>query len=125
MGFDCNSFDLVSISFGLRNITNKSIALKEVYRVLKPGGRFMCLEFSKVNLKAIDNFYQFWSSNIIPFLGEKISGNRNNYEYLVESIKRFPNQEKLLSIITSAGFQSVKYRNLSGGIAAIHSGWKF
>jgi len=123
--FDCNSFDLVSISFGLRNITNKSIALKEVYRVLKPGGRFMCLEFSKVNLKAIDNFYQFWSSNIIPFLGEKISGNRNNYEYLVESIKRFPNQEKLLSIITSAGFQSVKYRNLSGGIAAIHSGWKF
>ena len=123
--FDCNSFDLVSISFGLRNITNKSIALKEVYRVLKPGGRFMCLEFSKVNLKVIDNFYQFWSSNIIPFLGEKISGNRNNYEYLVESIKRFPNQDKLLSIITSAGFQSVKYRNLSGGIAAIHSGWKF
>ena len=123
--FDCNSFDLVSISFGLRNITNKSIALKEVYRVLKPGGRFMCLEFSKVNLKVIDNFYQFWSSNIIPFLGEKISGNRNNYEYLVESIKRFPNQDRLLSIITSAGFQSVRYRNLSGGIAAIHSGWKF
>ena len=123
--FNCNSFDLVSISFGLRNITNKSIALKEVYRVLKPGGRFMCLEFSKVNLKVIDNFYQFWSSNIIPFLGEKISGNRDNYEYLVESIKRFPNQDKLLSIITSVGFQSVRYRNLSGGIAAIHSGWKF
>ena len=123
--FDCNSFDLVSISFGLRNITNKSIALKEVYRVLKPGGRFMCLEFSKVNLKIIDSFYQFWSSNVIPFLGEKISGNRENYDYLVESIKRFPNQDELLSIIISAGFQSVRYRNLSGGIAAIHSGWKF
>jgi len=123
--FDCDSFDLVSISFGLRNITHKSIALKEVCRVLKPGGRFMCLEFSKVNHKIIDSFYQFWSSHVIPFLGEKISGNKKNYDYLVESINRFPNQDELLSILESAGFQSVKYRNLSGGIAAIHSGWKF
>ena len=123
--FDSDSFDLVSISFGLRNITHKSIALKEVYRVLKPGGRFMCLEFSKVNHKIIDSFYQFWSSHVIPFLGEKISGNKKNYDYLVESINRFPNQDELLSVLASAGFQSVKYRNLSGGIAAIHSGWKF
>ena len=123
--FDCDSFDLVSISFGLRNITHKSIALKEVCRVLKPGGRFMCLEFSKVNHKIIDSFYQFWSSHVIPFLGEKISGNKKNYDYLVESINRFPNQDELLSVLASAGFQSVKYRNLSGGIAAIHSGWKF
>ena len=123
--FNCDSFDLVSISFGLRNITHKSIALKEVYRVLKPGGRFMCLEFSKVNHKIIDSFYQFWSSHVIPFLGEKISGNKKNYNYLVESINRFPNQDELLSVLASAGFQSVKYRNLSGGIAAIHSGWKF
>ena len=85
----------------------------------------MCLEFSKVNLKIIDNFYQFWSSNLIPFFGDKISGNRDNYDYLVESIKRFPNQDELLSIIISAGFDSVRFRNLSGGIAAIHSGWKF
>ena len=123
--FNCDSFDLVSISFGLRNITHKSNALKEVYRVLKPGGRFMCLEFSKVNHKIIDSFYQFWSSHVIPFLGEKISGNKKNYDYLVESINRFPNQDELLSVLASAGFQSVKYRNLSGGIAAIHSGWKF
>ena len=122
--FNDNKFDIVSISFGLRNITNKSIALNEIYRVLKPGGRFMCLEFSKVNVSVLNRFYQIWSSNVIPALGAKISGQKENYEYLIESIKRFPDQNELSLLISNSNFISVKYRNLSGGIAAIHSGWK-
>ena len=122
--FNDNNFDIVSISFGLRNITNKSIALNEIFRVLKPGGRFMCLEFSKVNISILNRFYQIWSSRVIPTLGERISGQKDNYEYLIESIKRFPDQDELSSMIYNSNFVSVKYRNLSGGIAAIHSGWK-
>ena len=122
--FNDEEFDLVSISFGLRNVTEKDIALGEIYRVLKKGGRFMCLEFSKVNISSLNVLYQFWSNNVIPFLGEKVSGNRKNYEYLIESIKRFPDQSQLSSVIRSAEFKLVKHRNLSGGIAAIHSGWK-
>ena len=122
--FNDNDFDIVSISFGLRNITHKSIALNEIFRVLKPGGRFMCLEFSKVNISVLNRLYQIWSSKLIPNLGAKISGQKENYEYLIESIKRFPDQNELSSIISNSNFISVKYRNLSGGIAAIHSGWK-
>ena len=122
--FNDEEFDLVSISFGLRNVTEKDIALGEIYRVLKKGGRFMCLEFSKVNISSLNVLYKFWSNNVIPFLGEKVSGNRKNYEYLIESIKRFPDQSQLSSVIRSAEFKLVKHRNLSGGIAAIHSGWK-
>lgn len=122
--FNDNNFDIVSISFGLRNITHKSIALNEIFRVLKPGGRFMCLEFSKVNISILNLFYQIWSSRVIPTLGERISGQKDNYEYLIESIKRFPDQDELSSMIYNSNFVSVKYRNLSGGIAAIHSGWK-
>ena len=85
----------------------------------------MCLEFSKVNIASLNVLYKFWSNNVIPFLGEKVSGNRKNYEYLIESIKRFPDQSQLSSVIRSAEFKLVKHRNLSGGIAAIHSGWKF
>ena len=84
----------------------------------------MCLEFSKVNISSLNILYKFWSNNVIPFLGEKVSGNRKNYEYLIESIKRFPDQSQLSSVIRSAEFKLVKHRNLSGGIAAIHSGWK-
>jgi demethylmenaquinone methyltransferase/2-methoxy-6-polyprenyl-1,4-benzoquinol methylase len=84
----------------------------------------MCLEFSKVNISSLNVLYKFWSNNVIPFLGEKVSGNRKNYEYLIESIKRFPDQSQLSSVIRSAEFKLVKHRNLSGGIAAIHSGWK-
>ena len=84
----------------------------------------MCLEFSKVNVASLNVLYKFWSNNVIPFLGEKVSGNRKNYEYLIESIKRFPDQNQLSSVIRSAEFKLVKHRNLSGGIAAIHSGWK-
>ena len=122
--FNDNYFDIVSISFGLRNISDKSLALNEIFRVLKPGGRFMCLEFSKVTTPFLDSLYQLWSANVIPRLGEKISGQKTNYEYLVESIKRFPNQDELASLIRSSRFSFVKFRNLSGGIAAIHSGWK-
>lgn len=122
--FNDNNFDIVSISFGLRNITEKSLALNEIYRVLKPGGRFMCLEFSKVKTPILNDLYQFWSSKIIPTIGEKVSSQKENYEYLIESIKRFPNQDELVSLIRSSRFNLVKYRNLSGGIAAIHSGWK-
>ena len=122
--FNDEEFDLVSISFGLRNVTEKDIALGEIYRVLKKGGRFMCLEFSKVNISSLNVLYKFWSNNVIPFLGEKVSGNRKNYEYLIESIKRFPDQSQLSSVIRSAEFKLVKHRKLSGGIAAIHSGWK-
>ena len=122
--FNDNNFDIVSISFGLRNITHKSIALNEIFRVLKPGGRFMCLEFSKVNISILNRFYQIWSSRVIPTLGERISGQKDNYEYLIESIKRFPDQDELSSMIYNSNFVSVKYRNLSGGIAAMHSGWK-
>jgi len=122
--FNDNNFDIVSISFGLRNITEKSLALNEIYRVLKPGGRFMCLEFSKVKTPILNDLYQFWSSKIIPTIGEKVSAQKANYEYLIESIKRFPNQDELVSLIRSSRFNLVKYRNLSGGIAAIHSGWK-
>ena len=90
MPFNDEEFDLVSISFGLRNVTEKDIALGEIYRVLKKGGRFMCLEFSKVSISSLNVLYKFWSNNVIPFLGEKVSGKRKNYEYLIESIKRFP-----------------------------------
>jgi len=120
-----NSIDLVSIAFGLRNITNRMNTLKEVKRVLKDGGRFMCLEFSKVNSPFLKFFYDIWSKEFIPFIGEKVSSDRSSYEYLVESIKRFPNQENLKAMFCSCGFRSVKVRNFSGGIVAIHSGWKY
>jgi demethylmenaquinone methyltransferase/2-methoxy-6-polyprenyl-1,4-benzoquinol methylase len=123
--FPSNSVDLISIAFGLRNITNRIETLKEVKRVLKDGGRFMCLEFSKVNSPFLKFFYDIWSKDFIPFIGEKVSKDRVSYEYLVESIKRFPNQEDIKSMFNSCGFRSVKVRNFSGGIVAIHSGWKY
>ena len=120
-----NSMDLISISFGLRNIPDKIKALNEIRRVLKTGGRFMCLEFSEVNSPFLKYFYQIWLQNFIPKIGKNISNDSYSYQYLVDSIKRFPNQEKLKSIISSSGFRSIKIRNLSGGIVAIHSAWKY
>jgi len=116
--------DCVISNGGFCLVPDKNKAFEEIYRVLKKGGRFMCLEFSKVNISSLNVLYKFWSNNVIPFLGEKVSGNRKNYEYLIESIKRFPDQSQLSSVIRSAEFKLVKHRNLSGGIAAIHSGWK-
>ena len=120
-----NSFERATIAFGLRNVTNRNIALKEIFRILKPGGRFICLEFSQVDSNIIKNLYDFWSFNFMPVIGEKITGDREAYQYLVESIRKFPNQNQLSEMFSEAGFSRVKYRNLSNGIVSLHSGWKF
>jgi len=119
-----NSIDTVSIAFGIRNVASIENVLSEIYRVLKHGGKFFCLEFSKVEISMIDNLYEFYSKNIIPEIGYIITKDRDSYQYLVESISRFPRQEEFIDIIRQAGFTRPKFTNLSGGIAAIHSGWK-
>ena len=123
--FNNNTFDVYTISFGIRNVTNISKTLSEAYRVLKPGGRLMILEFSSVNNDLISWIYDKYSFNIIPKLGEFVSNDRESYQYLVESIRKFPNQEKFSEMIINEGFKKVKYRNLTFGIAALHSAWKF
>ena len=120
---DDNMYDFYSISYGIRNVSDISKTLKEAYRVLKPGGRFMCLEFSKINNELLNFLYKNYSK-AIPALGKYIVGSSKPYEYLIESIDNFYSQEQLLELITSSGFANVEYRNLSNGISAIHSGWK-
>jgi demethylmenaquinone methyltransferase / 2-methoxy-6-polyprenyl-1,4-benzoquinol methylase len=122
--FASKSFDGYTIAFGIRNVTHIDQALGEAYRVLKPGGRFLCLEFSQCQVPILDRLYDFHSFEIIPRLGELAAGAREPYQYLVESIRRFPPQERFAAMIRQAGFGRVSYRNLTGGIAAIHSGWK-
>jgi demethylmenaquinone methyltransferase/2-methoxy-6-polyprenyl-1,4-benzoquinol methylase len=117
-------FDAYTIAFGIRNVTRIERALAEAYRVLKPGGRFMCLEFSSVNVPVLDSIYDYWSFNVIPAIGQQITDDRDAYQYLVESIRRFPDQKRFAAMIGKAGFAHVKLRNLTGGVAAIHSGWK-
>ncbi len=121
--FKSNTFDFYSISYGLRNVTNINLTLKEAFRVIRPGGRFMCLEFSKINNEIVDFFYQNYSK-VIPLLGKYIVGSADPYDYLIRSIKSFYNQEELINLIEQNGFSNVEYRNLSNGISAIHSGWK-
>ncbi len=121
--FQSDSFDFYTISFGIRNVSNIEQVLREALRVLKPGGRFMCLEFSKVENEIVDIFYKNYSK-IIPVIGKYIIGNSQPYEYLVESIKNFYSQKELANLIKNNGFSKVEYRNLSNGISAIHSGWK-
>ena len=121
--FKNNTFDYYTISFGIRNIENINIALKEAYRVLKPGGRFLCLEFSKVKNEIINKIYKSYSKSI-PKIGKIVVGKAEPYEYLINSIDKFYNQEKLIELIKKNKFDNVTYRNLSSGIAAIHSGWK-
>ena len=118
-----NSYDFYSISYGIRNVSDISKTLSEAYRVLKPGGRFMCLEFSKINNELLNFLYKNYSK-AIPALGKFIAGSSKPYEYLINSIDAFYSQEQLLKIITKNGFTNVEYRNLSNGISAIHSGWK-
>ena len=125
MPFNNSTFDVYTISFGIRNVTNISKTLSEAYRVLKPGGRLMILEFSSVNNDLISWIYDKYSFNIIPKLGEFVSNDRESYQYLVESIRKFPNQEKFSEMIINEGFRKVKYRDLTFGIAALHSAWKF
>ena len=118
-----NSFDFYTISFGLRNTKNLSKALSEAYRVLKPGGRFMCLEFSKIQNSGLDIIYKNYS-RLLPSIGKLIVGKKEPYEYLVKSIENFVNQDELIDLMNKSGFQKCLYRNLSGGIVSIHSGWK-
>jgi demethylmenaquinone methyltransferase/2-methoxy-6-polyprenyl-1,4-benzoquinol methylase len=122
--FADNSFDVYTISFGIRNVTRIDEALTEAYRVLKPGGRLMVLEFSQLPNDAMQKLYDLYSFNVIPRMGQVIAGDRDSYQYLVESIRKFPDQESFAAMIRRAGFEQVKYRNLSMGIAALHSGWK-
>ncbi len=118
-----NSFDFYTISFGLRNTKNINKSLKEAYRVLKKGGKFMCLEFSKIENDNLEFFYKNYSK-LIPKVGEIVVGEKKPYEYLVKSIESFINQKKLIEKMKQSNFVNCKYRNLSGGIVAIHSGWK-
>jgi demethylmenaquinone methyltransferase/2-methoxy-6-polyprenyl-1,4-benzoquinol methylase len=119
-----SSVDAVAIAFGLRNVTRIEAALTEMRRVLKPGGRFICLEFSHVGMPALARLYDLYSFSVLPRLGAVVAGDREAYQYLVESIRRFPKQEDLVQRMAAAGFEQVKFRNLSGGIAALHSGWR-
>ena len=116
-------YDFYTISFGIRNVSNIDKVLKEAFRVLKPGGRFMCLEFSKIDNEFINFFYKNYAK-VIPFVGKYVVGSSKPYEYLIESIDKFYNQEQLLELILRNGFSNVEYRNLSNGISAAHSGWK-
>ncbi|XSG81548.1 MAG: bifunctional demethylmenaquinone methyltransferase/2-methoxy-6-polyprenyl-1,4-benzoquinol methylase UbiE [Methyloligella sp. ZOD6] len=122
--YDDGRFDAYTIAFGMRNVTHIDRALKEAFRVLKPGGRFLCLEFSAVEMPMLDTLYDLYSFNAIPALGQAVAGDADSYRYLVESIRKFPTQEPYAKMIEEAGFEQVRYRNLTGGIAAIHSGWR-
>jgi demethylmenaquinone methyltransferase/2-methoxy-6-polyprenyl-1,4-benzoquinol methylase len=119
-----NCFDFYTISFGLRNTKNINKALAEAHRVLKPGGRFLCLEFSKILNSNLDFFYKNYSK-LIPLVGGLVVGEKEPYEYLVKSIENFVNQEELIALMEQNDFKKCTYRNLSGGIVSIHSGWKY
>ncbi len=118
------SVDRVSMAFGLRNCTDKAAVLAEARRVLKPGGRFACLEFSRVQVAALEPVYKAWSFQVLPRLGQAIAGDADSYQYLAESIRMFPDQETLAAMMRDAGLARVAFKNLSGGIAAIHTGWR-
>lgn len=117
-------FDAYTIAFGIRNVTDMDAALKEAHRVLKPGGRFFCLEFSHPVTETFQKIYDAYSFSVIPWLGETVAKDRASYQYLVESIRRFPAQEAFAARIRTSGFANVKYENLTAGVAAIHSGWR-
>ena len=118
-----NSYNFYTISFGIRNTKNLTKVLKEAYRILKPGGRFFCLEFSKIQNQNLDFLYKKYS-NLIPSLGKIILGKKEPYEYLIKSIESFVSQDELINLMIKNGFKKCEYRNLSGGIVSIHSGWK-
>ena len=122
--FADNSFDVYTISFGIRNVTRPQEALNEAFRVLRPGGRLMVLEFNQIPVPLVQKAYDIYSFNVIPWMGKLIANDRESYQYLVESIRKFPDQETFLSMVQEAGFENTNYRNLSLGIAALHSGWK-
>ena len=122
--FPDNSFDCYTIAFGIRNVEQVDTALREAHRVVRPGGRFLCLEFSSVTVPLLDSLYDLYSFQVIPPLGHVIAGDWHSYQYLVESIRQFPDQQTFAHLIREAGWRFVNYENLTGGIAAIHSGFK-
>ena len=122
--FEDNTFDVYTISFGIRNVTRPQEALNEAYRVLRPGGRLMVLEFSQLPNPMMQKAYDLYSFNVIPRMGQVIANDRDSYQYLVESIRNFPDQDTFLGMVKQAGFGNAKYRNLTMGVAALHSGWK-
>lgn len=119
-----SSFDVYTISFGIRNVTRIADALQEAFRVLRPGGRLMVLEFSQIPNDLLQWMYDRYSFNVIPVMGQIVANDRDSYQYLVESIRKFPDQESFATMIRQAGFSQVKFRNLTMGVAALHSGWK-
>jgi len=124
LAFADNSFDVVTIAFGIRNFVDIEAGLAEFRRVLKPGGQFLCLEFSRPALPLLDVIYDAYSFNMIPLMGELITGDRASYQYLVESIRRFPDQKRFAKMIGWAGFDLVRYENMTGGVVALHRGYK-
>lgn len=122
--FEDDSFDIYTIAFGLRNVTDVDMALRDAYRVLKPGGRFLCLEFSHVENIPLKQLYDVYSFHVIPKLGEVVANDRDSYQYLVESIRKFCTQDELVTRLENAGFEGCKYTNMTGGIVAVHEGWK-
>ena len=122
--FPDRSFDAYTIAFGIRNVPRIDAALKEAYRVLRPGGHFLCLEFSSVDVPGLDRLYELYSFNVIPRLGGAVAGDAESYQYLVESIRKFPAPESFANLIRAAGFARVSYRAISGGIVALHSAWR-
>ncbi|OVA01324.1 UbiE/COQ5 methyltransferase [Macleaya cordata] len=125
LSFVDGTVDGYTIAFGIRNVTHIEKVLAEAYRVLKPGGRFLCLELSHVDIPVFKELYDYYSFSVIPAVGELVTGDRESYQYLIESIRRFPQQEIFARMIADAGFQKVEYENLVGGVVAIHSGFKF
>ena len=123
--FADNQFDRVIMGFGLRNVTRKDRAIKDIYRTLKPGGRFIVLEFSEPKQEMLKTAYDFYSFNCIPKIGKWVAKDEDSYQYLVESIRMHPNQENLKTLIQQQGFEDVTYHNLTGGIVAIHKGFKY
>jgi len=122
--FPDRDFDACTIAFGIRNVPRIEAALAEAHRVLRPGSRFLCLEFSSVDVPVFDRIYDFYSFNVIPALGRTVAGDADAYRYLVESIRQFPKPEAFADMITAAGFRQVSFRALTGGVVALHSGWR-
>ena len=123
--FEDNTFDVITIAFGLRNVTDKDMALRSMYRVLKPGGRLLVLEFSKPEHELVNKAYDFYSFNILPKMGELVAKDGDSYQYLAESIRMHPDQETLKNMMDDAGFEQTSYKNLTGGVVALHKGYKF
>ena len=124
LAFADRSFDAYTIAFGIRNVPQIDLALREAYRVLRPGSRFLCLEFSTVDVPGLDRLYDLFSFKVIPPLGRAVTGDAESYQYLVESIRKFPRPSAFAEMIRDAGFARVKWESLSGGIVALHSGWR-